>query len=332
MPVKHKTKARRKTIKPIKIAYHFNADHPTMTGFYGHKVEDFVFRVLLNRRSLNISSKVLTGDLLLDVLASETEESGGYKARKFSSDQYQQVVQLWLEPNNTPWSNVLHGRLESALCGNIFTICFETVDAELAGYVDKKFIEGFEPYLGALEVDESSHVHWWLYSNSIGPRYRVNNRNVSIFWDGVSEQPKDQGLVNWLKEIGFREVGFESLNGRYTIFDEYHSFEQARRVAEWKKQCGNLLAFIADEVAHKLGDAAPELGDKLWAMLKTFNEAETNEQFAQVTASCRRIVEYVSDQLFPPLNDEVEGRKLGVKQYRNRLWLLWMKRGRVIQI
>jgi len=53
--------------------------------------------------------------------------------------------------------------------------------------------------------------------------------------------------------------------------------------------------------------------------LKTFNEAETNEEFAQVTASCRRIVEYISDELFPPIEGEVEGRKLGTKQYRNRL-------------
>lgn len=79
------------------------------------------------------------------------------------------------------------------------------------------------------------------------------------------------------------------------------------------------MAFIADDVVHRLGDAAPDLGDKLWSMLKTFDGAETNEQFAQVTTACRRIVEYVSDQLFPPIEGEIEGRKLGTNQYRNRL-------------
>ena len=145
------------------------------------------------------------------------------------------------------------------------------------------------------------------------------NRKATVFWDGLSEDDKDETLIEELSSQGFLDVDFESLNGKYTIFDEYHDFEHARRVAEWKRQSGSLLAFIADDVVHRLGDTAPDLNDKLWATLNTFSRAETNEELAQVTASCRRIVEYVSDQLFPPIEGEREGRKLGTKQYRNRL-------------
>lgn len=304
----------------MKVAFHFDADHPSMSGFYGDEVEKFTFDILLNCRNLSVSSKILTGDLLLAMMANDIEEiDTDHQVRTFNSEKYFKVINLWLRPDNTVWSSMIYERLENALSGNIFAICFETIEMQLAEYIDDKFREGLDSYLGALEVDDASYTHWFLYSNSIGPRYRIVNRNASIFWDGISEDSRDESLIKQFIQLGFKKVDFESLNGRHTIFDEYHDFEQARRVAEWKKRCGNLLAFIADDVAHKLGDAIPDLGNKLWSTLKTFNEAETNEQFAQVTASCRRIVEYVSDQLFPPIEVEIEGRKLGTKQYRNRL-------------
>ncbi|MGO4376407.1 hypothetical protein AB4Z21_37770, partial [Paenibacillus sp. MCAF20] len=86
-----------------------------------------------------------------------------------------------------------------------------------------------------------------------------------------------------------------------------------------KKRSSNLLAFLSDDVVTRLSDAAPELGNKLWATLKTFNDAETEEQYAQVTTSCRRIIEYVADSLFPPIDEQHEGRKLKGPHYKNRL-------------
>lgn len=53
--------------------------------------------------------------------------------------------------------------------------------------------------------------------------------------------------------------------------------------------------------------------------MKTFKDAETNEQLAQVTMSCRRIIEYITNCIFPPTNGEHKGYKLGTKEYRNRL-------------
>lgn len=299
----------------MKVAFHFNSEHPSLRSFYGHDIEQLLFGVLLKRRTLSVSSKVLTGDLLLSSLA-EYERGN---ARYFNVDKYHKVIELWLHPENTVWSQMIYDRLGSALNNIIFTICFETIDLQLATDLSDELHNTSEVYLGALEVDEASPVHWHLYSNFISPRYRIINRTATVFWDGFSEDSRDPGLLERLHKFGFRQVEFESLNGRYTIFDEYHDFEHARRVAEWKRQCGSLLAFIADDVAHRLGDAAPDLGDKLWSMLKTFNEAETNEQLAQVTASCRRVIEYISDQLFPPIEGETGGYKLGAQHYRNRL-------------
>jgi len=51
------------------------------------------------------------------------------------------------------------------------------------------------------------------------------------------------------------------------------------------------LAFISDDVVTRLSDSAPDIGNKFWAAFDTFNKAETNEEYAQVATSCRRILE-----------------------------------------
>jgi len=304
----------------MKIAFHFNAFHPSLGSNYADGAEKLLFNILLSCRNLNLSSKILTGDLLLANLANDVKKtSGRTETREFNEDKYYQIVNLWLKPENTIWSSINKDRLVKVLEDEIFTICFETIEIQLADYLDKILREGSEAYLGAMEVDDASEVHWRVYSNSIIPRYRINNKTASVFWDSFFEESKDESTIQRLTRLGFKQVSFESLNGKYTIFDEYHDFEHARRVAEWKKRCGNMLAFIVDGVAHNLGDTAPDLSKKLWATLKAFNGAETSEEYAQVSVSCRRIVEYVADELFPPIKGEVEGHKLGKDKYRNRL-------------
>jgi len=304
----------------MKIAFHFNAFHPGLGSIYANGAEKLLFNILLKCRDLNLSSKVLTGDLLLSNLAYDVKEiSGGTETRKFNEDKYYQIVNLWLKPENTVWSSINKDRLVKVLDKEIFAICFETIEIQLADYLDKILRESSEAYIGAMEVDDASGVHWHVYSNSITPTYRINDKTASVFWDSLVEGSKNESAIQRLTRIGFKEVSFENLNGKYTIFDEYHDFEHASRVAEWKKRCGNMLAFIVDGVAHNLGDTAPDLGEKLWATLNTFNGAETSEEYAQVTASCRRIVEYVADELFPPIKGKVEGHKLGKDEYRNRL-------------
>ena len=80
-----------------------------------------------------------------------------------------------------------------------------------------------------------------------------------------------------------------------------------------------MLGFIADSVVARLGDAVPDLSDRLWTALRTFDQAETTEQLSQVAVTCRRIIEHVADRLFPPREAGTAEPKLGPKHYRNRL-------------
>lgn len=150
-------------------------------------------------------------------------------------------------------------------------------------------------YLGSVGVNEASEIHWDLYGTMLIALGRIVNRQFSIFYDEGREpfEPDIAGVD------AFDKVGTEKLDFKYTIFDKYHDYEHARRIAEWKEKCGSMLAFVADEAVSRLSDAAPGIGDRLWAALTCFESAETNEQYAQVAVSCRRIFEYVIDAVAP---------------------------------
>ena len=190
----------------MKIAFHFNPFHPSLGSNYGDYVEEIIFNILLSCRNLSLSSKILTGDLLLSKLASGIKKT---KTGESKQKDYSKVVHLWLQPDNTVWSSMIIPKLIKVLKQvEIFTICFETIEMQLADYLDDKLQESCEAYLGAMEVDDASYVHWVVYSNTIGLRYRINNKNASIFWDGFNEESKDESQIERLKEFGFKRVDF----------------------------------------------------------------------------------------------------------------------------
>ncbi len=301
----------------MKVGYHFNADYKPFDGFYGFPIERIVFETILSNRTLNISSKIFVGDLLLMFHSVDKETKGDVTTSKFNKDKYQELFYSWLSPSNIVWIKFSVEKIEEAFNSNIFVVCFESIDLKTADFLHNSFVK-HPSYLGALEVDDSSKVHWALYSASLIPFARIINKNLSLFH--YDEEDKDHAYRKEFEKLGFSKVDFESLNWKYSIFDSYHNFEEARRIAEWKRNSGALLAFIADDIVSKLSDIAPDLGNKLWSALKTFEEAETNEQFAQVTASCRRIFEYVTDCIFPPTDEKIDEHSLKADKYKNRLF------------
>jgi len=135
----------------MKIAFHFNAFHPSLGSNYADGAEKLLFNILLNHRTLNLSSKILTGDLLLSSLACDVKKtSERTETREFSQEKYFQVINLWLQPENPVWSSMIIERLMQALQCEIFTICFETIEMQLADYLDDHLRESSEAYLGAL--------------------------------------------------------------------------------------------------------------------------------------------------------------------------------------
>lgn len=302
----------------MKIAFHFDSQHESLATFYGLDLQKKIFKLILNHRSLSANSKVFVGDLLMMMIARDkTTINETQFTYSFSEEKYLNVFYHWANPQNVTWKRYSEENIEHSFGKDIYVICFESIDLKTAEYLNKE-LESNPSYLGAMEVDDSSEIHWILYSQSLIALGRIHNDEFNLF-----HQPEDDTedlLINDYQTFGFKKVNPESLNGRYTIFDTYSNFEEARRIAEWKRNSGGLLAFIADEIVSKLSDIAPDIGNKLWSALKTFEDSETNEQLAQVTASCRRIFEYVVDCIFPPSNEKMDGHSLKADKYKNRLF------------
>lgn len=301
----------------MKIAFHFKCtgDEP---GNYILPFEEVILIALKNHPQSVISTKWFSGDLIFyDLAADRTENDDGYTLKP-NRDKFNYVVNKWLNPGTSIYQIMNQERLEDAIGGTIFCIGAENLDIDAINFVHDKLLN-FDKYIGLQEIDETSEIHWILYSLYIGPRYRQINDKLYIFWDGISEDSKRDDLLDEWKNKGFSCVNHESLNGRYTLFDGYHNFEHARRVAAFKKKTGYLLGYLVDDLISKLQDSCVEIGNKFWATLNSFERAETIEEYAHVATSCRRIIEYVTDNIFPPSDDGNNGFKLGKSNYRNRL-------------
>jgi hypothetical protein len=305
----------------MKVAIHFNADEPSLGGLYGPLLVSHTFRALLARPAGDLSSRVFVGDLMLHHRIADLKQKSRDQRVVDIRSTPERLIEDWKSPPSAIWRRYSAAKLDATLRHNVFVICFESIDLATAEWLHQKLTD-LPAFLGALEIDDTSELHWQLYSNSLLPRYRLSGSSLYVFWDGPVLDPesvsKDVGAFEDLRKLPFESVQWLAQNGRFTIFDRYHDFPHASRVGEWRRRFGGLLAFVADNVVCGLSDVAPDLGDKLYAALNSFEGAETQEQLAQATASCRRVVEYVADRLFPPSTETPE-EKVGPKHFRNRL-------------
>ena len=300
----------------MKCAFLFNAD--SFEYDYGTQIAEVVLRMLLNNEKLKVSTKIFIGDLLLYAYAHDSSPiANGYK-QTFNSDKFSTLITSMLCPEKFIWKTITKKGIQTINNHNIYVACLECVDFSTAEYLDYE-LKNNNFYVGALEIYDASSAHWLLFTDSLIPKFRMLDKTIKLFHDELNDGEPDFSVLEWLKNIGFKSAEFEQLNGRYTIFDKYHDFEHAKRIAEWKSKGSEMLAFIAEEINSKLSDAAPGIGDRLWSLIRTFESAEVNEQYAQVCATCRRILEYIADTLFPVSNEKINGHDVGKNKYKNRL-------------
>lgn len=302
----------------MKIAFHFNADHSDLGSYYGYPIRKTILGILLKSRTIDLHTKIFEGDLLLHSLTMDSEKTESGEVHRFNKERFLSAIGTLLDPGTHIWMSFTKETVPFLTTNNVFVILFESIGFRDATDIDAA-LRSYEWYLGGLQIDDTCSVHWAAYANALIPRYRIVGRSISLFWDGMYEESPDDSSLDELREFGFKDVAFESLNGKYTIFDKYHDFEQARRVAELATALSDSLGLLADQVITRISDAAPELGNKLWSAIRTYDRAEVEEEYAQVAASCRRIIEYVTDCLFPPIKDSPGDRPLGKINYRNRL-------------
>lgn len=301
----------------MKIAFHFDADHEDLGSFYGMPIRRAAFGAIVSSRTIDLHTKVFQGDILLSIQTMDIENSGQGSIGSTNADRFIAAVQKLLDPGTHIWMTFTDTTVNKLISGNVFVLLFESISFKDAQELDA-ILRKTPWYLGALQIDDTCEVHWVAYANAMIPSYRIIGPTIHIFWDGVIDDSKDFGHAEELHKIGFKPVEFEALNGKFNIFDKYHDYHQARRVAELGNALSDELAMMADQVLTRYSDAAPELSNKLWSAIQSFGRAEVVEDYAQVAASCRRVIEYVADMIFPPTPSQ-GGPKLGPTHYRNRL-------------
>lgn len=80
--------------------------------------------------------------------------------------------------------------------------------------------------------------------------------------------------------------------------------------------CFDILKFAIDD---RLLDLNPTLAEQMMLAFKAIS-SEKEEEWSQSLTTCRRLLENLADNLYPPTKETVNGRSLGQGQYINRLW------------
>lgn len=290
----------------MKVAYHFKCSE--IKERYDRLFYSIVFSKLIGFKEQFVSTKVLVGDLIKHDILREIRNPDIF-------------IDLLFQTDGDNWKRIVREKSRFFYEQEVFVICFETIQKELADKIHKSLISDSN-YLGALEIDNSYELHWWLYGECIVPRFRILNKDIYVLLEG--DTPESQDLFEHFKQllngIPFNHIYTEYSNYRYTLLDDNHNFENAKRATEWKKSTDSLFLTITDEIIAKLTDAAPELTDRLWTINHTFLTAQTGEQYALAMTACRRLFEYVIDCLFPANNEIIEGHSLKKDKYKNRLF------------
>lgn len=289
----------------MKVAYHFKCGD--IKERYDSIFYKRIFNNLLRLNEPFISSKILIGDLLLYQYLNQENNPGD-------------LLNYLFQVKGDLWQRIIPNKAKYFIEDIAFVICFETIPRELANKLNESLLNE-ERYLGALEIDNSFELHWWLYGECIGPKFRILNKEINILIDNNEAENLEyvDDIKQRLEGIPFESINTEFSNYRHSIFDDNHNYENAKRATEWKKGMDSVFSTITDEIIGKLTDIAPDLTDKLWSINQTFLNAQTGEQYAQAMTSCRRVFEYVTDCLFPATNEIIEGHSLKKDKYKNRL-------------
>ncbi len=289
----------------MKIAFHFDAT--AYQGNYSTEPLGATFRLIVNHHAWFGTSKVFTGDLILT--GDNPSKSQALKA-----------AYLWLSTSEGQWSGVDVDRFLPLAIGHaIYTICIDSIEASIARDTHRK-LQGVGSYVGAQEVDYTNKIQLSgtsrliHFGRIVGKRFRVFASHEDP--EHLTEETREWRLVE-VRDLGaFDAVDFEITNMRRTIFDTRPWPQGEQQEAHARRVLIDIAETMIDRTLSEFGDGVLSFPETLFAATSAFERAATSEQYAHVGVSCRRLLDQVADQLYPPRADSSE---LGPSQTMARL-------------
>jgi hypothetical protein len=291
----------------LKVALHFDAD--ANGDYYGPPTEERVLRALATLPSERRHVRLFCGDLLF--LQHATTRAQIISIAKRILDAHG-----WRTLDEETFVDASHRT-------NIFVILVEGLPCGSASTIDRT-LQADPTFFGSLEVTPATPVHWVMYDQSLIPVFRIVGDELRMFYEKESYEAggdRDNGMFEHWKELRiYPSIDWEDRGLRGTIFDEYDTFEHAKRLADLEESLSGQLEAVTNELLIRCGDLDPVLPETLHAAVHGYDFYESGEQLAQVAVSCRRFLERLANALYPPRDELVNGRRVGSAEYRNRLW------------
>lgn len=295
----------------MNIAFLFNSDHPSLGDYYGWPVMSFFLDADVIQK-LDRHMRVSLGDILTFGMVARSQDRSYAHLERLCMAVYRPV-----EFDRIKWKNLE----ETYTKATVYCWLFENMPLEAAQKLHIK-LNRKRSYLGAMDVNFSYPPQLALFRNSLVEKYRFFGKKCSMFFAMGQNEDLDVVVKKEFEKHGFSVV-YEDQGARRTIFDNFDTLEHFRRIEAFKLVSQSILELSeeqASDLCHNLEELHPKLFDAFAAAARTLDRAETEEDYAQVALSGRRLLEKTADYLFPPKDKLWNGRKIGVANYKNRLW------------
>ena len=285
----------------------FDAEGKRYEGNYYYAARELIFRTGIPQAS-GRHMKMSVGDVLWDRVGPDLEHRRAVREAVYF----------------VPEAPLIHeARLRSTFGrSEVFAVVFENMTEATAEALHRALTPD-ERYLGFKKAVFEFGPHLAAYRVFVSTVYRLQGRCCRAFYSMSSEDGKDQGALDAMAELGFDDLGWEDSGARKTIFDDFDTVEHFEQVAAFRDIVAPHLPGGLDdafELVMVLEDLNPRLFNALGAAAKVLADATNEEHVAQAALSGRRYMEALTDALYPPSSELVNGRKVGKTEYKNRLW------------
>lgn len=296
----------------MNIAFLFNSDHESLGGCYGLAV----LKRILDTQELqrvNRHMRVSIGDIPTTL----TAIGKGKRSISFLVELCHSLYKPKL------FNQLIYERIEKTYgMATIYCWLFQNMTIEIAEKLHSK-LSSDPSYLGAMDVDFSIPLQLKHFRNSLVESYRLRGKHCSIFYYiREDEPPLDVAVQECFEQYGF-SVNYEDLGCRRTYFDDYDNLRHFKRVEDFKRIFSKFKGLSVDQISNitlNIEEIHPKLFDAFASAARSVKRSETEEDYAQIALTGRRLLEKIADYLFPPQKSKWNGRDIGKNNYKNRLW------------